>query len=253
MYDHLARYYDLTHAKLTEDIGFLLTLAAQTDGPILELGCGTGRLLIPLARAGHHIVGLDNSPAMLAYAHTKITAESPTTRQRITLHQDDMLTFQHPHTRYPLIIIPYNTFMHIPPQKHPACFKNIYHHLAPQGTLCLDLTNPHLIAHTPNDRLLTLENIFTDPQTGHTVTQMASNYLYEDEQRLQISWLYDASPPQGGPLERLAIQMDYHYQYPHQLELSLQQAKLKLANLYGHYNRAPFDEDAPRLLILATR
>ena len=58
MYDQIAHYYDLTHADLTEDIDFILDLARQSNGPILELGCGSGRLLLPLARAGFMTVGV---------------------------------------------------------------------------------------------------------------------------------------------------------------------------------------------------
>ena len=48
MYDVLARYYDLTHDRLTEDVGFILSLADRLPSPVVELGCGTGRLLLPL-------------------------------------------------------------------------------------------------------------------------------------------------------------------------------------------------------------
>ncbi len=66
MYDQIARFYDLTHAELTADLPFVLQLASEAGGPILELGCGSGRLLLPLARAGHSVIGLDLSGAMLA-------------------------------------------------------------------------------------------------------------------------------------------------------------------------------------------
>ena len=62
MYDQIAHYYDLTHADLTDDIDFILSLAQAVNGPILELGCGSGRLLLPLARAGFTVTGVDNSP-----------------------------------------------------------------------------------------------------------------------------------------------------------------------------------------------
>ncbi|MEZ4518635.1 MAG: class I SAM-dependent methyltransferase [Chloroflexota bacterium] len=72
MYDRLSRYYDLSHAALVDDIPFRLDLAQKADGPVLELGCGSGRLLLPLARAGYEITGVDNSPAMLAMAERQL-------------------------------------------------------------------------------------------------------------------------------------------------------------------------------------
>jgi SAM-dependent methyltransferase len=73
MYEQTAKYYDLVHAELKDDIPLVLTLAGQGKGPILELGCGTGRLLLPLARAGYEVIGLDNSPAMLAKAKARLS------------------------------------------------------------------------------------------------------------------------------------------------------------------------------------
>ena len=74
-YDAIARYYDLSHQSLVEDIPFLLRVAAETGGPALELGCGSGRLLVPLARAGYAVTGVDNSPEMLARAELRLAGE----------------------------------------------------------------------------------------------------------------------------------------------------------------------------------
>ena len=90
MYDLIAPYYDLTHAQLTADLGFVLSLASQAGGKVLELGCGTGRLLLPLARAGFTITGLDSSEAMLALAQQKLAQESEVIRGRVTLVSGDM-------------------------------------------------------------------------------------------------------------------------------------------------------------------
>ena len=73
-YDRIARYYDLTHDRLTADVPFLLAQAAEAGGPVLEIGCGSGRLLVPLARAGQTITGVDRSAEMLARAEPRLAA-----------------------------------------------------------------------------------------------------------------------------------------------------------------------------------
>lgn len=249
MYEQIARYYDLVHAQLGEDIGFILTLAGRTVGPVLELGCGTGRLLLPLTRAGHQLVGVDNSPAMLARAWQKLAPEVASGRVRLI--EGNMANFSLGEQQFGLVILPYNTFMHLTPAEMSQTLRNIRRCLAPAGQLLIDLANPFTIAQTPNDRFLTLEHNLHDPQTGQTVLVMASNWLNSEKQELTINWLYDACTPAGGPIHRTIAQTTYHYLYPHELELKLAENNLQLTHLYGHYNQSPFDEDSPRLLILA--
>ena len=249
MYEQIARYYDLVHAQLSEDIGFILTLAGRTVGPVLELGCGTGRVLLPLARAGHQVVGVDNSPAMLARAWQKLAPEVASGRVRLV--EGNMTHFSLGEQSFGLVILPYNTFMHLTPAGMDSTLKAIRRCLAPAGQLLIDLANPFALAQTPNDRFLTLEHTLHDPETGETVLVMASNWLNSEEQALKITWLYDACDPARGPVRRTIAQATYHYLYPHELELKLAENNLQLTHLYGHYNHSPFDEDSPRLLVLA--
>ena len=252
MYDLIAPYYDLTHAQLTDDVGFLLWLARQGGGKVLELGCGTGRLLLPLARAGFVITGVDNSEAMLALAHQKLAQEDELVRGRITVLAADMLNLSGCGRDFTLVIIPYNTFMHFPPPQAEMLLRQIKQCLAPGGQLFIDLINPYIVAQTPNDHLLTLEQTVTDPRNGHTVLQFSRHHLETVNQVLHITWIYDATPPRGGPIHRTVVPVTYHYYYPHQLELLLDAASLSVTAWYGHYKQTPFAEDTPRLLLLAS-
>lgn len=254
MYDQIARYYDLTHADLTEDVPFILALAEEFGGPILELGCGSGRLLIPLARAGHQVVGLDNSAAMLSLARPRLAAEPTAVQQRITLVAADMTQFElaEGHGRFPLVIIPYNTFMHLNSQQKMAALKQIKPHLSENGRLFIDLINPFTIAQTPDDDDFILENSFAAPETGQPIQQYARNQLDEDSQILNITWAYDESPTDGDAVQRTTINAAYHYLYPHQLDLLLSNAGYQLQLLAGGYDNAPFAAESDRLLLLAS-
>jgi SAM-dependent methyltransferase len=250
MYDQIAHYYDLIHANLVEDIPFVLKLAQQADGPVLEWGCGSGRLLLPLARAGCTVTGLDNSPAMLALAETKLAQETTAVQNRVALLEADMTRWQAEKT-YNLILIPYNTFMHLETKQALTTLKNARSALAAGGQLFIDLANPFAVANTPEDQLLSLENVLTDPKTGDLILHLAANRLETAGQTLHITWVYDRSPLGGGPVHRTVAQALYHYHYPHQMELRLQEAGFQHITFLGDYNYTPFQEQSPRLLIIA--
>jgi SAM-dependent methyltransferase len=252
MYEAIAPFYDLIHADLTADITFLLSLAAETGGPILELGSGTGRLLLPLARAGYQVTGLDSSPAMLERARQRLAQEAEAVRARVTLVEGDMTSFKLD-GRFPLAVIPYNTLMHLSPPQATAAFRQVATHLEKDGRLFLDVANPLAVAQTPNDRLLTLEHCMTEPETGRMLVLTASTRVDPGDQTLHITWFYDTSPAGGGPLHRIVVPMHYHYFFPHELELMLSGAGLVLQGMYGDYEERPFAEESERLLIVAVK
>ncbi len=254
MYAAIARYYDLTHATLTQDIPFVLQLAAQANGPVLELGCGSGRLLLPLLQAGYAVVGVDNSPEMLARARARLAQLPAAQRARARLVEADMrhLTLPEENGRFALVLLPYNTAMHLSAADLGQTLRGIREHLAENGRFLIDVANPLAVAATPNDRLLTLENVLPDAETGQVVAQFASNWLDDAAQTLRITWLYDASPPAGGAVHRTIAQFTYHYLYPHQWQMALSEVGLRLRQMLGDYEGNPFTEESGRLLLLGT-
>jgi SAM-dependent methyltransferase len=252
MYEHIAKYYDLIHAELTEDLPLVLTLARQGPGPVLELGCGTGRLLLPLARAGHSVIGLDNSPEMLAKARERLTEEPPEVQNRVRLVEADMMGFDLGEP-VQLTIIPYNTLLHLDRKAMEATLTAVGKHMDDNGRLFIDVVNPLLAAQTPDDRMLTLERVMVEPETGRKVVQMASSWVDLQMQILHITWLFDTSPAEGGPVERAVLEANYYYLYPHEVELMLKKAGFRMARTFGGYDGRPYDEDSDRLLVLASK
>ncbi|MFZ0321487.1 MAG: class I SAM-dependent methyltransferase [Candidatus Sulfotelmatobacter sp.] len=94
------------------DLPFYLELAEQSPGPILEIACGTGRVLLPIARKGKEIHGVDNSLPMLTILREALTNEPAEFCRRVTLHEGDMRDF-HLSSRYPLVIIPFRPMQHM--------------------------------------------------------------------------------------------------------------------------------------------
>ncbi|MFO7537702.1 MAG: class I SAM-dependent methyltransferase [Chloroflexota bacterium] len=255
MYDQIARYYDLIHARLTVDLPLVLALAQQADGPILELGCGTGRLLRPLARAGYQVTGVDNSEAMLARCRQALAEETAATKARITLVKADLPALDKAlgtgNEQFALVIIAYNTLMHLSLNQVNDLLRQLRPYLMKNGRLFIDVANPFFLAETADAPQLTLENQFADPQTGDHILQFATTRLDSAAQICHVTWIFDASPAAGGGVQRHLSQMAYHYFYPHELEMALQSAAYRLEQLWGNYDQTPFAEDSERLLLLA--
>lgn len=253
MYDRLSRYYDAAHAALTDDIDFMLALAAETGDPILELGCGSGRLLLPLARAGHRVTGVDNSPAMLELARARLAAEPAAVATRVRLLTADMADPYLPDesATTALALVGVNTFMHLSERPALAALRGVARLLRPGGVVCLDVDNPFTLAAVAEAADLALEAAWSDPTTGRTVQQWAAFAPVNGEQAVDVTWAFEEHGPDAAP--PTSVTMRYHYAYPHQLELLLAQSGLRLTALYGDYDRGPFSEDSERLVLLAQR
>ncbi len=252
LYGAIARYYDAMHASLREDVGLVLSLAAR-GGPILELGCGTGRLMVPLARAQRRVTGIDRSPAMLQLARERLREEPDAVRRRVDLLCADIAEFAIAETRFRLALLSYNTFLHLDATRAMAACRNVARHLAPDGHLFIDVVNPLAVEQTPNDNFLTHERVLRDEDADKMVLVFAANRLDEGRQALHITWIFDSSPLNGGAVQRQVASVTYHYYFPHQLELMLDEAGLEVVDMYGNYRKEPYSEDAERLLVLARR
>ncbi len=249
MYDRLARYYDLENADFTEDLEFWLELADEFGDPVLELGCGTGRVLLNLARRGHTVTGVDNAPEMLARLEARLnTASNRHLAQPPVLLQASMDAFEAP-ADFRLAIMPFNTFMHLLTlEAQMAALTHIRQHLAPGAALALDVTSP-AEAYAAQETGLTLERTFADGD--RTVQQFASVALDRAAQIARITWLYDATAPDGS-LQRTIVPLTLRYTFPGEMRLLLERCGFALTHLYGDYDRSPYGEGAPRMLVLAT-
>lgn len=125
------------------DIAFYLDFARQFRGPILDLGTGTGRILIPLAVAGSEVVGLDPSAAMLRMAAAKLTAASKVTG-RVRLVQGDMTDFAL-EQRFPLVIVSGRSFQHLAePERQRQALNCVRRHASANGHLIVHLFDPRI-------------------------------------------------------------------------------------------------------------
>jgi SAM-dependent methyltransferase len=247
-YATLARYYDLENAEFTEDLDFWIELAETHSGPILELGCGTGRVLLNLARRGHAVTGVDNSPEMLARLRAKLEAASERHLPAApAIVQAGMEDFELPE-RFGLTLVPYNTFMHLQTQQAQLdALARIRRHMRPGGTLALDVVNA-AEAYAAQEQALTLERSFMDGE--RTVQQFASIALDRAGQTARVTWIYDSTGPDGS-VQRTIVPLTLRYCFAAEMGLLLAHSGFSLTQLFGDYDRSPYEDGASRMLVMA--
>ena len=164
----------LTGTPVDGDVPFYLAQsrrAAGRHGRVLEIAVGTGRVALPLLRAGLRVTGLDLSPSMLRVCRRK--AEALGLEGNLTLVRANMARFDLG-KRFPLILIPFRAFMHLfTPEEQRACLTCVRKHLAPGGRLVLDIFDPRLEMCAPGYRTggapwRTREDRYPDVATGTT-------------------------------------------------------------------------------------
>jgi SAM-dependent methyltransferase len=249
-YAQIARFYDWENAEFTEDLAFWGDLARQHGGPVLELGCGSGRVLLYLAREGFEAVGVDSSPGIIALARRRI-AKQPSIAGRIQLLEADFRRLELKKT-FPLVIAPFNTFSHLTERADvTAALGTICAHLEPGGALALALPNPIPIYSSPPEGLV-LERSFRDEERGLTVQQFSSLRVDRVAQLGHITWIYDEIDS-AGKVVRTPVPMTLRYFFPNEIPLLLELAGLRILHLWGDYDRSPFAEDSPVLIAVGAR
>ena len=252
-YSTSANYYDGAYAAKSDlvDRPFYLDLAKEIGGPVLEIGCGTGRVLLPIARTGIEIHGLDNAPAMLQILRDHITQEPAEVQRKIVIHEGDMRHFRG-QQKYPLVIIPFRPMQHMyTVDDQAAALKTAAFHLEQDGTLAFDvfLPNFQLIESGIGEEKLELEW----PVTSHP-SRMIRRY-FRKESLDKINQTFSATfifrTYQGEVLvseETEPLKMSY-YTYP-QLKALFQLTGLQTVEEYGSFSKAPLDNNAKEMIFL---
>lgn len=241
-YRVLAQYYDAAYASKADllDVPFYVELAERTGGPVLEIGCGTGRVLLEIAARGIEIEGLDFSQDQLQVLQGKLRTLAPEAWDRIRLHRADMRDFALDR-RFRLITAPFRPLQHLyTVADQIAAFRAVRRHLLPGGIFAFDLFYPNYRAldENPGEERPDLE--WLDPEVpGRTIRRF---FVREKVDKLNqvfmghfIFRIFD-----GENLvkeEREPLQMSY-YTYP-QLLLLFEQTGFRILEEYGSFARDP--------------
>jgi SAM-dependent methyltransferase len=246
--------YDARAQGVPGDVAFFSDLAATAcrDGlPALELACGTGRVAIPVARQGVHVVGLDASEAMLARAREKSAGMST-----VRWVCGDMKAFRL-EERFGLIYVPYRSFQHLlTVEDQLACLACVRAHLAPGGRFALDIFNPSITAIAEwlgpkRGAIAQRAEEYAHPATGRRTKGWETRVYRLAEQRNEVAFIDEQLDDDGAVVTRRYSEFVLRIIYRFEMEHLLARAGFEVEALYGDCEGSELTDASPELVFVA--
>ena len=240
LYDSLPVYTERA------DTRFYIDLCRKASGEILDLGCGTGRILIPAAQAGCHITGLDYSHQMLEGCRRKLP---DALHDHVTLVQGDMTSFRLDR-EFSLVLIPFRPFQHlITVEEQLACLRSVHRHLGSKGRLAFDVFHPDAARLTgPPDTeevVDTPEVSLPDGRKLRRSFRVTERHPAQQINHIDLVYYVDGRPSvQSFP---------FRYFFRFEVEHLLARAGFRVTALYGNFDRSPFADGSPEMIFVAEK
>jgi ubiquinone/menaquinone biosynthesis C-methylase UbiE len=237
-----AMLYDHVAAGVDGDIAFYVEEATASGSPVLELGCGTGRILIPVAEAGIAVIGLDASSDMLGIARMKLAACRSDVQRRAQLVHGDMREFQLSE-QFTLVTIPYRAFLHnLGSEDQLRTLASVRRHLAADGRLILNMFDPsvRLLAAGRWSRLLREQEDIRHPRTGNRVTVREEFRCDLERQLVEGAFEYDELDASGRVVATTHSPLTLRYVFRYEMEHLLARAGFAVEALFGDFRRGAF-------------
>ncbi len=232
LYDHFWANEDL------DDIGFHVELATLQGGRVLDVGCGTGRLLVPLAQAGVEVEGVDNAPEMLALCRTKMRAA----KVKAKLHRQAMERLDLGGKTFETVMVPGASFQLLPDDATAEeTLRRLKAHLAPEGQLLVSMFIPWF--ELGNDALSghwRLHKEAVRPSDGARVICQTASELDRHEQTMRVWNRYEVYAPEGDLRETQLREMRLRWYYRNEFGRLLRTAGFSEVVTYGDF----LDEEA---------
>ncbi len=236
--------YHAHHSLYTEDIPFWLTLAEECSGELLELGCGSGRVLMRLAEAGRHVYGIELDAGMLRVLRRLL---SPDQRRQVRLIQADFTRFRL-ERRFGLVLLPCNTYSTLNAMQRQSLLACVRWCLQPGGRFAFSIPNPQLLQHLPRRSEAEAEEIFPHPVDGEPV-QVSSEWRRTSRQFI-LTWRYDHLLPDGR-VDRLSVSVAHELTAVQEYLAELRSAGFISFVQYGDFDFSSFTPDSPNWILLA--
>ena len=240
-----APWYDLDLEGVDEDIEMFRALAGSRGGTVLELGCGTGRVAIPLARDGLRVTGVDYSAAMLDVARFRAKAEGV----RATWVEGDMRDVRLGRT-FNTVLVPFGSLQHMAtPDEVVQAMETVAAHLGRSGYAVIDIEAPHPEDIEPGPHPLVMH--WTREWEGGQVSKLVAVDAHPSEGVREVTFHYDVQPA-GGALHRDSHTFTLRVISAGELELAARLAGLELVSAYGDYEGSPVaDGDDRHIAVFA--
>lgn len=243
-----AAWYDLLHADYDEDLGLWLSFAGRTDRPVLEVGCGTGRVAVPLAQAGHHVVGIDPSAAMLETARTRIEP----VKSRVELHQGTPQAVDLPADHFGFVLVANDVFLYCKDGDDQVAFlQALARAMHFNAVLAIDVPGPamHLDASQNGQPLLVFDGLDDHGQP------LLVWHIRDDDHALQTRHLriiYEVTTADG-TIRRHHSAHQLRYPYRFELEYLLRVSGLLQLDVFGDYDLGPLTSTSDRMIVTALK
>ncbi|HEX5240807.1 MAG TPA: class I SAM-dependent methyltransferase [Candidatus Limnocylindrales bacterium] len=250
----LARLYDLDLAEDPGDVDLYLALARRAAGAVVELATGSGRISVPLAAAGHAVVGIDLDPAMLERARTRAEALDSEAAGRLELVVGDVLEPRAELAgRFGLSILALNSILLFDtPERQARVVDVLAGLLAPGGIAVIDAWQPRPRDLVGFDGRISLEWLREDPESGDQVVKTAAAWYEPETRTVTLTTIFDASQP-GGATRRWTRTDRLRLPAPDEVLAWVEAAGLEVEELGGDYDMRPFGRGSERLIVVARR
>ena len=240
--------YDLLHTGAPEAAAYV-ALVRERGGPVLELGCGTGRLVLPLARAGCEVWGLDLYHDMLEACRTKLAREAPDVRARVTLVEGDARAFDLRRI-FPVVTAPCNFLDNLLEAADLArAFGCVARHLAADGVFVVDSSAPDLPSMVRAHGQVQVGE-FTHPETGR---RLVSRFTprFDFVRQIETDEIEVEEADGDAVVRRARTTMTVTWHHPRELEGALVAAGLEVLGVYGSVDGKPLRERGGDVVLLA--
>jgi SAM-dependent methyltransferase len=252
-------FYDAVPAYIARpDLPFYLAEAGRAAGTasratVLEVGCGTGRVLLQLARVGHSVAGLDQSPAMLARCRAKLAAEPAGVRDRVSLVQGDARDFTVPAPAggFSLAVAPFRLMQHLTATADQlSCLGAIRRHLAPSGLFVFDVFNPNyqLMAQDRSQEVEDTAEVRL-PDGRYLRRTVRITGVRRVEQINEVELIYHIRS--GTMVERVVQGFPMRWYTPSELEHLLERSGFRVEARYGNFDRSTLTDESPEIIVVA--
>jgi SAM-dependent methyltransferase len=254
--------YDLEHEGDDADVRFYVELARRLrPRRVLELAAGSGRVTIPLARAGashqFDVVGLELSETMLAEAERKRSALPDAAQRRVTFMQGDLRTWAADEP-FDLIVTPCSSMAHLHAlDDQIAAWRRAHDNPVRNGRLVVDLVMPNLTVYadsmlTPPRTPVEIDIDTTDPDTGERLLRYKTTRYVPHDQRAQIRFLYDKLA-NNAVVDRYVSDFDAHVYYPREVELLFRLTGFEVEHRWGDYRMRPLNSMSREMIVVGIR
>ena len=227
-------YYEAAYAKRHDDVLYYVELAGEHGGPVLEYGCGSGRITLPLAQIGESVTAVDRHQGMLKALRQSLRAEPVEVRERVTVKRGDMRSVKL-RSRHRLVLCTFNTVLHLYTRRDiERFFARVHEHLVAGGRFVFDASLPD-VEELARDQ----DRAFHTPRFRHAsyggVVRYSERFRYDAlSQVLTVDMRFE---PRDEPQDAWVTPLCHRQFFPQEMEALLHYNGFRLVDVHGDFER----------------